>query len=288
MDLDNTIEQKLRLGKVDALLLYLASFQTVILTLSQIFLGSWALLYYPAIFVFVAVMPIYIGYVRGAITINSLVERTRGWMYLIFGTVMYLAVLSVWVLGRVSTIVRVAQMVAFTLLGFLLARAISVSGKRILRAIGGSIDASALESFNRTGEAILWMSLVFAFITANLDTVRNPIGALGAMLFIGLSTAAIWNAEKWARLSEQGYVREKVQVRDGRLWWLGILGIGLNVLGGTVLALPSATDILWRASGLVLMLTGSCLVVMSLLFSEGLRTKVRIHKVKHEDDTDET
>lgn len=283
MDLADAIDQKLRIGKVDALLLYVASFQTVILTLSQVFLGGWTLVYYPAIFIFVAVMPIYVGYVRGAITRNSLVERTRGWLYLIFGTVYYLAVVSVWVLGRVSTIIRVAQMAVFLLLGWLLARTVPVSGDKILKALGGSADESTLESFERTGEAILYLSLTLAAITGNPDMMSDPLGAGGLILFIALNAWAVWNAEKWARLSEKGYVQEKQRTRNGRLRWLGILGLGLWVLAWPILTIFGAADMRWRTAGIGMILTGCFLLLISLLLSRRLPVwKVRIRRVKIE------
>jgi lysylphosphatidylglycerol synthetase-like protein (DUF2156 family) len=280
MELADRIDQKLRLGKSDALLLYVASLQTVVLTLSQLLLGSQALVYYPAILLFVAIMPIYIGYVRGAITRDSLVERTRGWLYLIFGTVMYLAVVLVWILGRVSIIVKGLQLVMFFSIGWLSARTVPAVGSRILNALGGSADQSALESFTRTGEAIMWMSFTLAFITATPDLLGSSIGVFGALLMIGLSLAAIWNAEKFARLSEKGYVQEKRKIRNGRLRWLGIVGLGVFLFGGIVLTIVEPADVRWKVGLLVVLVTGMAMVFASLVLSGELSRKVRLRGTK--------
>ena len=281
-ELADSIDHKLRLGKADALLLYVASLQTVILTLSQILLGSWTLIYYPAILLFVAVMPIYIGYVRGAITRNSLVERTRGWLYLIFGTALYLAVVLVWVLGRVSIVFKAVQIVVFFLLGWLSAWAVPVVGKGILNVLGGPVDESALESFTWTGEATMWMSFMLAFITAYPDLLGTPIGAFGALWMVGLSITGISHAERWARLSEKGYVQEKRKVRNGRFRWLGMIGIGLLLSGSVVQSTVDSVDIRWMV-GFALSVTGGVLALVSLVLSRKLPIgKVKVYRTKQE------
>ena len=267
MDVADFIDRKLRLGKADALLLYLSGFQSIVVTLSQLFFGMWTLAYYPGILLFVTVMPVYVGYVRGAITRNSITERTRGWLYLIFGTVMYLVTVSVWLLSRVSILFRVSEAAVFFLLGFGMARIVPASGERILRALGGSRDDTTDESFYRTGEAIMWMSLLLAFITANPETMSVSLNGIGAAFFVGLSAVGIWNAEKWARLSERGYVRERQRMRNGKLRWLSIAGILIYFLGWAFSTLVNLSSIMERFFALTIIMIGVVLVLVSLFLS---------------------
>jgi hypothetical protein len=64
------------------------------------------ILYYftiPLLF-FAVAMPLYIGYWRGAITKNLIIERIRGWIYLLLGTLMYLIPTLLLTLSLVITI----------------------------------------------------------------------------------------------------------------------------------------------------------------------------------------
>lgn len=279
------IDQKLRLGKADALLLYIASFQTVILTLSQVYLGSWTLAYYPPIFFLVAVMPIYVGYVRGAITVNTIVERTRGWLYLIFGTILYLIVVTVWILGQVSDVIGVLQTAAFTLLAFSLPIVVPVSGKRILEALGGSADRAAMESFAQTSWGIMWMSLVLGMIAADINGVmflmNTTVGASWITLFVSAGVIGTLVSEKMARQSAKGtYVKEKPQVRNRRSLWIGILGLALFVLATTLLRIVGLTSLLLAAILVGLMGLGIALIFLSVLWSWRSSRKESIDSVR--------
>jgi len=74
--------------KLDDLFLYLSTVPTILFTVIQVALGEEMLIYFLPILIptFVA---LYIGYIRGAITVNTLGERFRGWMYLIAAILLY-------------------------------------------------------------------------------------------------------------------------------------------------------------------------------------------------------
>ena len=77
------IETKLRIGKLDSLLLFLSSFLGLGLGLLQLVCGGIGVFVFflPLLFL-ISVVPIYIGYIRGSILLDSIVERIRGWFYL--------------------------------------------------------------------------------------------------------------------------------------------------------------------------------------------------------------
>lgn len=86
------------IDKLDDLFLYLSTVPTILFTVIQAASGEEMLLAFLPILVptFVA---LYIGYIRGAITVNTIEERIRGWVYLIgailFYPSYYFAILSI-------------------------------------------------------------------------------------------------------------------------------------------------------------------------------------------------
>lgn len=83
------------LGKVDALLLSIGSLLSILYAFVTIILHGFLIL---AFFIPLSVLyfvPVWIGYIRGAITLDSrlerLEERIRGWIYLFGGTLGYVA-----------------------------------------------------------------------------------------------------------------------------------------------------------------------------------------------------
>lgn len=85
------IETKLRLGKLDSLLLFLSSLLGLGFALLQLMYNNILILVYflPLLFL-ILVMPVYIGYIRGAILLDSIVERIRGWLFLMLGGGFYI------------------------------------------------------------------------------------------------------------------------------------------------------------------------------------------------------
>jgi len=76
------------IDKLDDLFLYLSTVPTILFTIIQAALGEEMLLVFLPILIptFVA---LYIGYIRGAITVNTIGERLRGWVYLIVTILFY-------------------------------------------------------------------------------------------------------------------------------------------------------------------------------------------------------
>ena len=79
-----------KIDKTDYLLLHISSLLSIIFIFFQILVGGTKalVLFIPLIFL-ILIIPIYVGYIRGAITLDSNIERVRGWIYLLIGSSYY-------------------------------------------------------------------------------------------------------------------------------------------------------------------------------------------------------
>jgi len=77
--------------QLDRLLLSATSLIGIILAVTQSVINKDELLiFFIFLFIFVWFFPIYVGYIRGAIIHNNIVERFRGWAYLVGGILIYI------------------------------------------------------------------------------------------------------------------------------------------------------------------------------------------------------
>lgn len=93
-ELRRAIELKLKLGKLDSLLLFVPTLLGLVFSLIQYSTGmirqmTDALALVPVLLLGIGV-PVYIGYYRGGIKLDSITERARGWVYLVLGIYLYL------------------------------------------------------------------------------------------------------------------------------------------------------------------------------------------------------
>ena len=90
-DLKEYLDQRGRMGKLDSLLLYLTSLFGLLFSLIQALgFGIEGVIRLIPLLFSGMFLPIYFGYVRGALMTDSLEERIRGWLYLICGIPFYL------------------------------------------------------------------------------------------------------------------------------------------------------------------------------------------------------
>lgn len=87
------IDRKLKIGKLDSFFLFLVSSIGLLFSGIQIALKlkdslSYFLYFFPILMIGWFV-PLWIGYVRGSILYDSAIERTRGWIYFIYGIPTY-------------------------------------------------------------------------------------------------------------------------------------------------------------------------------------------------------
>jgi len=89
--IEQLVREESRLTALDQLLLFISSSTTLLFSAFQVFLaGKEALLYFAPLFLSGLIMPIYVGYYRGAVLLGSKLERARGWMYMTVGLLTYL------------------------------------------------------------------------------------------------------------------------------------------------------------------------------------------------------
>ena len=85
MSIPSTVRSKR--DKMDYLLLHLSSLIGIIFIFFQTLIGGIKslILFFP-LTVFIVILPVYIGFVRGAIFLDLVIERVRGWIFLIVGS----------------------------------------------------------------------------------------------------------------------------------------------------------------------------------------------------------
>ncbi|WP_287588278.1 hypothetical protein [Candidatus Borrarchaeum sp.] len=104
-DLKHYLDVKLRIGKLDSALLFLSSSITIIFALIQVFIGGvGALIYFLPLFFLGWIIPFYVGYIKGGLG-DSVVERCRGWLYLILGIIMSITTLSMALIVRFFSVI---------------------------------------------------------------------------------------------------------------------------------------------------------------------------------------
>lgn len=82
-----------KLDKLDNAFLFVISLVGLFFTIIQVYMeGIMGLVEISPLLFLGVVLPFYIGYVRGAIGVDSVVERIRGWVYLVVGISTYLAI----------------------------------------------------------------------------------------------------------------------------------------------------------------------------------------------------
>jgi hypothetical protein len=84
-------ERQMKLEKLDSALLVLPSSLGLIITIINSLLAPEWLIYFLPILFPAWVMPIYVGYIRGALILDRLEERLRGWIYFVAGGGFYFA-----------------------------------------------------------------------------------------------------------------------------------------------------------------------------------------------------
>jgi len=169
------IELNTRLGKLDSLLLVIPTLFGIAFALSQYYLKTigevrLTITLVPILIVSV-VYPVYIGYYRGAIKLNSIVERARGWIYVANGFVIYILMTIVWpLLGLLaivasplnlimSLIIVAGAMAAIAAINTYLSKWL---GRRILSLFDKAYSQLHSEVFVTTGSsAVLLASALF-------------------------------------------------------------------------------------------------------------------------------
>jgi hypothetical protein len=90
-ELRKWLEHKFAVGRLDTALIVLTSFSGTAFTIGNSVFGKELIAYLLPLYFIGWMMPILSGYFIGAVIRNNLVDRMRGWLYLLAGTPAYLA-----------------------------------------------------------------------------------------------------------------------------------------------------------------------------------------------------
>ena len=114
------IEAKLRIGKLDSLLLFISSSLSLVFAIMQIIIGGYnSIIFFIPLLFLGWFMPVYIGYLRGAILLDSVVERIRGWLYLVIGAGFYISLIPI-------SLLRTLQQAFGAMIGIIFALLVSL------------------------------------------------------------------------------------------------------------------------------------------------------------------
>jgi len=158
-------ELRMRLGKLDSLMLFMPTLLGLTYTLLQYaVLGTALLSYFIPVLFFGILMPIYVGYVRGAVKLDSIFERARGWIYFFAGILSYTAI----VIGQlaVKTQTGLESKVAYlVIVGGVSTMIYPISahiGKTLLSWFGDKTTEFDKDRFRLTSSAAFMFSVAFA------------------------------------------------------------------------------------------------------------------------------
>ena len=168
-ELREYIERRLMLAKLDSALLFFSSSLSIAFGVGYGFLGAKWLQYYLPMLLLGWFMPIYIGYVRGALIEDFVEERVRGWIYFILGLGFYIAspVLSTSItdflkLGLYSGFVMIIP--AF-IIGYFLGTLESIIVRDIFKIQRKDLREEVKTAFTETRTSALNLAILLMFVS---------------------------------------------------------------------------------------------------------------------------
>ena len=204
-DLQEYIDKKSKKESLDTALLFFSSSLGLCFTLIHIFLGELALLYFLPTLFLGWFMPIYIGFIRGSLTLDLVEERVRGWIYLTTGVGLYVIFmlisifeLQIWVK---LLLVFVLESIIFTKNNIITFRILEIFGQK-----PKPYDQIYKSYFSTTISAIL---LTFFFVMLNTLKVEIEI------VSISMSIVPLFGTGAGAIYCEIKARREIERKRDG-------------------------------------------------------------------------
>ena len=173
------IDKKSKKESLDTALLFFSSSFSIFFTLIHIYFGELLLLYFLPTLFLGWVMPVYIGFIRGSLTLDLVEERVRGWIYLIAGAGLYLLVIfliyfemQVWV-----------AFLLFVLLGFIIGFKLNIIMSSFLKIFGQELTDQIYKSYSLTTISALFLSFFFIELIAILKGESVIVGRVLICLF---------------------------------------------------------------------------------------------------------
>lgn len=103
--IEKYIDSKFRVNNLDMALLYTSTLISLFFALLNSLFGTYLLITFLPLLSVGLIIPIWVGFVKGSITLDRPEERTIGWIYLIIGTSTYVCLFIISMIGT-STIIR--------------------------------------------------------------------------------------------------------------------------------------------------------------------------------------
>lgn len=140
---------------------------------------------------FIWLIPVYVGYIKGAIVYDLLSERLRGWIYLIEGTLTYFVFLGVFFLrtkpgieiSDLDNYIVVALFLSVTFFGIIIY-------KKFIKFFGAEISDVEKYVIRRTTPLPLFLGVSSLFylilVDAEINTIEEIITDIGFFVGIGV------------------------------------------------------------------------------------------------------
>lgn len=178
--------QKIR-DKADYLLLHVSSLLSIIFIFFQILIGGIKalILFFPLI-ILIVILPMYIGYIRGVILCDSIIERIRGWIFLLMGSGFYSYILVLYFIGEYIEFpyYNMMHLIGGAIIGFIGFRYIATFSQKVNEIYGGKcltqLDHIIIK---RTSFSIIGLNLSLSIITTSLHEAVYNFDFYSAILF---------------------------------------------------------------------------------------------------------
>lgn len=200
-----------RMERLDEFFLFITSVLGLFFSWLYTLLGYREIIYgFLPLLIIGVVIPIYIGYVRGAILLDTLEERVRGWIYFLHGVVFYLGLCVLFAVNELLPILNV-EFETFSRLFFLAGLfffGFFLGGKTLYRwfcrniynAFNYKMTRLMEKIYDDTASNAFWTTIYF-YISFNVSTSENLDFVLTFLLifFISLGVVNFILSERFIR-----------------------------------------------------------------------------------------
>jgi hypothetical protein len=168
--------------QLDRLLLSATSLLGIFFGITQSILDKIdALTFFILLLILIWIVPIYIGYIRGTIIYNNIVERFRGWVYFLGGTLIYILFSSVYYLKRPIMNLSTLDYFLVIILIFGIFGLVIFLSKKFFNFFNHEISKAENIILKRTYTNLLLIGVAFIFYLLTANILREDQNALGSV-----------------------------------------------------------------------------------------------------------
>jgi hypothetical protein len=168
--------------QLDRLLLSATSLLGIFFGITQSILDKIdALTFFILLLILIWIVPIYIGYIRGTIIYNNIVERFRGWVYFLGGTLIYILFSSVYYLKRPIMNLSTLDYFLVIILIFGIFYFIVFLSKKFFKFFNHETSKAENIILRRTYTNLLLIGVAFIFYLLAANILREDQNALGSV-----------------------------------------------------------------------------------------------------------